>query len=317
MTRFNTLDSAATVATLRDLTIRFDNRIQQATPIYPRLCTIAQSRRRDEKYGWLGNSQGIREWLGDRQFARLRAATYFLANKKWESSLAIEKDDLDDDTMGMYGPVIEDLADEAAYHPDELLFTTHQAGGTGVCFDGQNFYDTDHLWGDSGTQSNALTHSGCVSVTVTNGVSGVTAAEFLSAYHEARSALVNFKRDNGKFFMRPTVGKIDNLLLLVPTCLEKAAKTAMFSVIISNSTNIVLDAPEIITSPYLTSNVKFWLFYLGAPLKPFVFQARKPLQRQMKGMDDREFKDVKFMTDARYNMGYLAWWNAVQVTLTT
>jgi phage major head subunit gpT-like protein len=46
-------------------------------------------------------------------------------------------------------------------------------------------------------------------------------------------------------------------------------------------------------------------------LRPFVFQARRPLARQMKGMDDREFKNVKFMTDARYNLGYLAWWNAV------
>ena len=71
-----------------------------------------------------------------------------------------------------------------------------------------------------------------------------------------------------------------------------------------------------VVSGGLTDATKFYLLNLSQPLKPFVFQARRPLQRQMKGMDDREFKDVKFMTDARYNLGYLAWWNAVLTTWT-
>jgi phage major head subunit gpT-like protein len=311
------LDSAAAVATLRDLTGKFDNAVRAAEPFYPRICTVAPSNRKDEKYGWLGNSGGVREWVGDRQFARLRAATYFLANKKWEDSLSIEKDDLDDDTMGMYGALLENLAIEAAYHPDELVFNTLLAGASSACFDGLNFFDTSHSWGDSGTQSNKITVAGNADVGTTDGISKVTATEFRLAYHAARNSLLNFKRDNGKYFMRPTIGRLDNLLLVLPTALEKPAAEATKSVIIGNATNVVLDAPEIIASPYCTSAVTFWLFYLGAPLKPFVFQARKPLQRQMKGLNDREFKDVKFMTDARYNVGYLAWWNAVQVTLTT
>jgi len=55
---------------------------------------------------------------------------------------------------------------------------------------------------------------------------------------------------------------------------------------------------------------------VGQKIKPFVFQARRPLGRQMKGLDDREFKDVKLMTDARYNVGYFAWWYSVQSTFT-
>jgi hypothetical protein len=47
-----------------------------------------------------------------------------------------------------------------------------------------------------------------------------------------------------------------------------------------------------------------------------VFQKREPISRQPKGADDIEKKDIKFMTQARYNVGYLAWWNAVLYTFT-
>jgi phage major head subunit gpT-like protein len=58
------------------------------------------------------------------------------------------------------------------------------------------------------------------------------------------------------------------------------------------------------------------LYRVDTPFKPYIFQAREPLSRKMKGMDDIEFKDVKFMTQARYNVGYGAWWNAVRYTFT-
>ena len=55
----------------------------------------------------------------------------------------------------------------------------------------------------------------------------------------------------------------------------------------------------------------------GEAVKPFVFQRREPLTRMMKGIDDLETKDVKFMTEARYNVGYFAWWTSILCTLTT
>jgi phage major head subunit gpT-like protein len=79
----------------------------------------------------------------------------------------------------------------------------------------------------------------------------------------------------------------------------------------------VIDRPQVVASPYLSSDVKLFLFKTGEPVKPFVFQSREPLSRQMKGMDDLETKDVKFMTEARYNVGYFAWWTSVLCTLTT
>ena len=113
------LDTARAVATLRGLTAKFDAGADAAQPYYPNLCTIVPSNGSDEQYGWLGSMPGMQEWLGDRQFKSLRSGNFTLANKKWESSIAIEKDDIEDDRLGMYGPVLEHLGQEAALHPDE------------------------------------------------------------------------------------------------------------------------------------------------------------------------------------------------------
>ena len=63
------LNIAAAQIKLRDLTAKFDNRLQATTPFYPSVCYDASSNRSGEKYGWIGNMPGVREWLGELQFS--------------------------------------------------------------------------------------------------------------------------------------------------------------------------------------------------------------------------------------------------------
>lgn len=304
------LDTAKATVTLRTLTKKFDNGIAAATPFYPQLCTIVQSDGADEAYGMLGKMPGVREWLGDRQFKELRAGTFTIANKHWESSLLIKKNDIADDRMGMYGPMMQDLAIEAAYHPDELFFTAMVDGESTACFDGQYFFDTDHSFGDSGSQSNDLTYTAATSTIP-------TVAEFKAAFTAARVAMLKYKNDQGKLLNRPITTGLTNLLVVVNPDFEPIAKEALLAPLSGGgNTNVVVDAPRIVSSAHLTDTSKMYLFNLDGALKPFVFQAREPLSRQMKGMDDSETKDVKFMTEARYNVGYLAWWKSVLTTFT-
>lgn len=303
------LDTAKATVTLRTLTKKFDQRAASATPFYPTVSNIIPSDGADEAYGMLGNMPGVREWLGDRQFKELRAANFTIANKHWESSLLIKKADIADDRMGMYGPLMEELAVEATYHPDELLFTALANAEATACFDGQYFFDTDHAWGDSGSQSNDLTYAAATGTTP-------TAAEFRAAFHQARTAMLKYKNDQGKLLNRPVSISMGQLLCLVPPDLELQAYEGLTASILSNNSNVVIDAPRIVVSPHLTDATKFYLFNLEGALRPFVFQAREPLSRQMKGLDDIETKDVKFMTEARYNVGYLAWWKSVLTTFT-
>lgn len=296
-------------AVQRDVTQVFKTRAEAATPFYPTLCTIVPSNSIDEKYAMLGGLPGMREWIGERKFKELRAGNFTIVNKHFESSLGIEKNDIDDDRLGTLNAQIMALADEATYHPDELLFNiADSAAESTACFDGQYFFDTDHSWGDSGTLSNDLTYNAADHT-------AVTTTEFKAAFHAALIAMLGFKNDQGKYLNRPKVGNLGSLVLAVPLALYEVAVKSFEQVVVGNGeSNFVLERPTIIPIQYLTSSVKFDLYYTGGLMKPYIFQARKPLSFQVKGADDSESKILKAMTEARYNVGYGAWWTAVRTT---
>lgn len=262
----------------------------------------------DEKYGWAGAFPGMREFVGDRVFGQLTAADYALINRHWESSLIIKRNDLDDDRTGMYGPVLGEMGLEAAYHPDELLFETIVNGESAESFDGVAFYSTSHVWNKSGTQSNNIT---APAVDPAN----PTPDEFLAAFENARKSMLGYKKDNGKFWHRPTLNKLGNLLLTVPTGMEVSATKAL-TVQLSGggNTHVVIEQAEIQPVQYLANAAKFQLHKTGSPFGPFVYQDRAPLKTETKGLNDIETKDVKFMTESRYAIGYGGWWNSVNVT---
>lgn len=304
------LNTAKYEVVLNSLTAKFTKQAMAVEPFYPKVSYIHQSSRLTEQFGMLGSMPGVREWLGDRKFQELRAMDFSITNKHWEMSEKIPKTSVDDDTWGLYGPVIEGMAIEATYHPDELLLSTLLANGhETLCFDSQYFFSATHSWGDSGSQSNLLTPT-CASA------SAVTALEFRAAFNAARIKMLQYKNDQNKFFNRTTIRKNSSLLCLVPPELEDAARTAFQATILNNNTVVTIDVPQIESSPLLTGAAVWYLFNLASPLKPFIFQARQPLTTQTKGADDIETKDLKFMTEARYNFGYFAWWNCIKNTMT-
>lgn len=303
------LDTAKATAVLRDLTRKFDKAVMNAQPFYPSVCTVVQSNGSDEKYAWLGDVPSVREWLGDRVFKEMRAADYTIVNKHWEDSLLVPKTNIADDRMGLYDTLFAQLGQRAALHPDKLLMETIVAGTSTACFDGQFFFDTDHSWGDSGSQSNDLTYAAATGTTPTE-------AEFKLAFEQAVAAMLGFVDDRGEPLNQPTVGAMNDLMVLTPVAMYATAVKAVEAAIIGNNSNVQVWRPRVVASPFLTDASAFYTFYTGSPLKPFVFQAREPISRQQKGLEDIETKDIKFMTEARYNVGYLAWWNAVYTDFT-
>ncbi len=306
------LTTAALATASRLITAQFDKGVRAAKPYYPVIANVVPSESAEEKYGWLGDMPGVREWLGDRVFNQLRAADYELKNKHWESSLLVSKNDIADARLLKYGMLIASLAAEASYHPDELMFSAMVLGETaGLCFDGQLFYDTDHSWGSSGTQSNDLTYAAATGTVPTS-------AEFRAAYNAAYAAMIGFKNDQGKPLYRPTQGmEIARPVVhvgptLYPTALE--ALTARFDT--NGNPVVIMGNPELVPIGYLTDATKFYVHDTSGIMKPFVFQEREPLSRQVKGADDLETKDLKLMTEGRYAAGYLAWWKSVLTTFT-
>ena len=105
---------------------------------------ITKSTTKQNEYGWLGNFPGMREWLGDRVVNALKAHGYTIKNKKYEGTVGVSGDDIEDDNIGIYAPMVQTLAESAKQHPDQLLAALLLAGFTSLCYDGQPFFDTDH-----------------------------------------------------------------------------------------------------------------------------------------------------------------------------
>lgn len=99
---------------------------------------------RTENYKWLGNFPTMRKWLGDRVIKDLEGFSYTIENENFEATFSVDRNDLEDDLVGVYRPLAEGLAYEAKKHPDRLVFDLLKAGFSTECYDGQYFFDTDH-----------------------------------------------------------------------------------------------------------------------------------------------------------------------------
>ncbi|MGD8172145.1 Mu-like prophage major head subunit gpT family protein [Vibrio sp. TRT 21S02] len=118
--------------------------LNAANPQWSMVATRVPSSGAQNFYGWLKDLPGIVEWTGDRQLADLGKHGYAIPNKTWESSISISRDEVDDDQIGHYSVIAQNYGDQVAYFPDTLVYPLLAAGFTTLCYDGQNYFDTDH-----------------------------------------------------------------------------------------------------------------------------------------------------------------------------
>lgn len=125
------------------------------------IATEIPSKTNVNTYAWLGDFPRMREWLGDRVIQGLDGKSYTLANKSWELTLGVPRDDIEDDQYGLYNPIAEAMGAEIKLHKAELVFQTLQNGGeaTSLCYDDKPFFATDHPVGNEAV-SNDLTGAG-------------------------------------------------------------------------------------------------------------------------------------------------------------
>lgn len=138
----------------------FKTGLTNAAPMWSQCASLVPSNTSEQKYGWLGKITKFREWIGERQYQNLMAYDYAIKNKTWENSIEVGRDEIEDDQFGVYSPVVEQLGQDAALHPDEMVFGLLKAGFTTPCYDGQYFFDTDHPVGAPGAQTSVSNFQG-------------------------------------------------------------------------------------------------------------------------------------------------------------
>lgn len=123
----------------------YRNAFAAVAQTYLRITTVIPSSTLIETYGWMRQTSGMREWIGERFVKNLDSEAYQLKNKKYEETVAVPRDAISDDQYGTYTPAIAMMGENAARLPEELIYLEALPGGfTSKCYDGQYFFDTDH-----------------------------------------------------------------------------------------------------------------------------------------------------------------------------
>src|SRR4030067_927255 len=73
-----------------------------------------------EDYAWLSRFPKFRKWVGEKFIKNLEAGKYYKANQDWETTIAVKRNDIEDDRLGLYNNQATG-AGEAAGRPHHLI----------------------------------------------------------------------------------------------------------------------------------------------------------------------------------------------------
>lgn len=127
----------------------FNTAFSGAPTFYDKVAMVVTSSSREENYGWLNQQSGLREWVGDRVVKNLSLSSFTIKNRKFEDTIAVSREDLEDDRIGVLAPFISEMGRAAAENPDKLIGELLVTGFTAHCYDGQPFFDADHRVGEN------------------------------------------------------------------------------------------------------------------------------------------------------------------------
>jgi phage major head subunit gpT-like protein len=113
-------------------------------PWYEQVAMTVPSSSRSLDYKFLLDFPGMREWIGDRVIKSLSGKKWVVENQDWESTIEVFRNDIEDDQIGLYNPTVAALAQEARFHPNQLIAALIAAGAAGDCYDGKKFFATNH-----------------------------------------------------------------------------------------------------------------------------------------------------------------------------
>lgn len=122
----------------------FNQHFEAVETTWGRVAMEVPSTTKQNDYSWMGKLSGMKEWLSQRQIQSLSRYSFVIANRSFENTVGVDRDDIEDDQYGVYNPMMADLGQTAAEYPDELVWSLLNAGFTTECYDGQYFFDTDH-----------------------------------------------------------------------------------------------------------------------------------------------------------------------------
>ncbi len=258
---------------------------------YEKIATTVPSTTSETNYKWLGQFPQMREWIGEREIQNMEAYEYAIKNRKFEMSVSVPRDDIEDDQYGIYAPYFANMGESAARHPNTLCYDALKNGFKEKCYDGKPFFAEDHASGEGGRK------------TVSN-----LSHEMLDAdsYEAARASMMSLTGDKGN-----SLNLVPNLLVVSPAN-EKQGRLILEAETINGTSNVLRGTAELHVETELADMPNAWfLLCTNRFLKPIIFQERKKIKMVAltKDNDANVFLRDEFLwgADGRSNAGYGFW----------
>ncbi|WP_143869885.1 Mu-like prophage major head subunit gpT family protein [Catenovulum sediminis] len=172
------------------------------SPQWSSIATEMPSSTSQENYEWLGEFSALKKWIGDRQINKAKAHSYAIKNEKYEGTEGIPADYIEDNRYPALMKKFEDMGYAAQTHPDQLVFALLANGFTQTCYDGQNFFDTDHPVGKEGQEES-----------VSNMQAGSNPAWFLLDTRRPLKPLIFQKRRDYRLQAKTDAGNSDHVFM--------------------------------------------------------------------------------------------------------
>lgn len=287
------------------------DRVHTTESVWEQLCTVIPSKADSETYKWIGSIPQPREWGSGRKAKGVGTESYTVANLKYESTIEVDQDEIDDDQTGQIRMRIQELGERAARFKDFQLETLITSGSTAgfESYDGTEFFAADHVSGASGSQDNELTSSA-------TSADAPTTAEIQLALDLGVETLMTWKDDLG-VVERRGFGK---LIILCHPRLWRNFETAINAgLITAGNTNVQLVIPKIIPMAGFSDVSQWYLFRVDGVMKPFIMQKRRPMRFdvQAEGSTEQFHKEKHYYgVSERYRLTYGEWKHAVSINFT-
>ncbi len=289
------VNRASVSAVFQNLNTAFHKALEGTEPLYREVAITIPSQSKTEKYTWLSEFPTMRKWVGDKVLKSLEAYAYSVDNDDYEATIEVDRNDIEDDTLGIYGMQAEAAGESAAFWPDDLVFDLVNGAFTTACYDGQYLCDDDHPVGGES-----------VSNVGTAALSAATQAAAIASIGAGRTAMMGFKNDEG----RPLKLNPDRLLV-PPALMDTALVLEKNERLEDGKPNPYRGTFKTLVSANLTSSTAWFLLDTRRRLKPFIFQLRKKPQfvKQI-DLDNPDVfmrRKLKFGVEARGAAAYGFW----------
>lgn len=111
-------------------------------------------------YSWLGSIPKMELWKGSLTLGALKSYSYSLTNYLYTAGFDVERLALERDQLGLIVPKTNQLIQEAARYPGDLIFDLLNNGASGLAFDGAAFFANTRTLGASANIDNILVSAG-------------------------------------------------------------------------------------------------------------------------------------------------------------